>query len=171
MEGFPMAKNLLTDKRQRLLLSKGMIGYRCRRDGCRKRKSVRGSIVSPEIAALCVVVTRVGPNEIEGLTDTVNGVTHWPKRFRKLKVRAGFDPDSNVTFDEVKASIHTAVLEANDNDRKKLPKLRPTRVKTEKHLKRRELKQKISAERRAKSMKEREEFLRRYPEWEGKIKN
>ncbi|KAG0440607.1 40S ribosomal protein S6 [Dictyocoela muelleri] len=171
MEGFPMAKNLLTDKRQRLLLSKGMIGYRCRRDGCRKRKSVRGSIISSEIAALCVVVTKVGDNEIEGLTDVVNGVTHWPKRFRKLKVRAGFDPDSNVTIEQVKESIYSAVLEANDNDKRKLPKIRPTRVKTTKHLMRRELKKKISAERREKTKREREEFLKKYPEWENKVKN
>lgn len=45
-QGFPMKQGVLTPQRVRLLLSKGMSCYRERRDGERKRKSVRGCIVS-----------------------------------------------------------------------------------------------------------------------------
>jgi hypothetical protein len=45
-QGFPMKQGVLTPQRVRLLLSKGQSCYRERRDGERKRKSVRGCIVS-----------------------------------------------------------------------------------------------------------------------------
>merc|ERR1719398_136699 len=43
--------------------------YRERRSGCRKRKSVRGCIVGPDLATMSLVIAKKGDNEIEGLTD------------------------------------------------------------------------------------------------------
>src|ERR1700759_4383179 len=45
-QGFPMKQGVLLPHRVRLLLSKGHSTYRPRRTGERKRKSVRGCIVS-----------------------------------------------------------------------------------------------------------------------------
>lgn len=46
--------------RVRLLLSKGHSCYRPRRDGERKRKSVRGCIVDANLSVLCLVIVRKG---------------------------------------------------------------------------------------------------------------
>ena len=48
-QGFPMKQGVMTSKRVRLLLKKGSSCYRQRRKGERKRKSVRGCIVSGDI--------------------------------------------------------------------------------------------------------------------------
>lgn len=46
--------------RVRLLLSKGHSCYRPRRDGERKRKSVRGCIVDSNLSVLALVIVRKG---------------------------------------------------------------------------------------------------------------
>merc|ERR1711924_15311 len=60
---------ILRNQRVRLLFKKGMSCYRERRSGCRKRKSVRGCIVGPDLAIMNLVVAKKGPEEIPGLTD------------------------------------------------------------------------------------------------------
>ena len=45
-----MMQGVLSNQRVRLLFSKGMKTYRPRRKGERKRKSVRGCIVGPDLA-------------------------------------------------------------------------------------------------------------------------
>ncbi|GAK62000.1 40S ribosomal protein S6-b [Moesziomyces antarcticus] len=76
-QGFPMKQGVLLPNRVRLLLSKGDSCYRPRRTGERKRKSVRGCIVGPDIQALHLIVVKQGDNEIPGLTDADSTV---PKR-------------------------------------------------------------------------------------------
>ncbi len=64
--------------------------YRTRRTGERKRKSVRGCVVSSELSVLNLVVVKKGDQEIAGLTDQVKPRRHAPKRasaIRKLFVR------------------------------------------------------------------------------------
>lgn len=67
-QGFPMIQGLLINKRAKLLLKAGSKAYRPRRKGERKKKSVRGCIVGPDIRVLNLVVVQKGPGEIEGLT-------------------------------------------------------------------------------------------------------
>merc|ERR1711869_5963 len=57
-QGFPMKQGILSNSRVRLLFKKGMSCYRERRSGCRKRKSVRGCIVGPDIAVMSLVVEK-----------------------------------------------------------------------------------------------------------------
>ncbi len=57
-QGFPMKQGVLLPNRVRLLLSKGDSCYRPRRTGERKRKSVRGCIVGPDIQALHLIVVK-----------------------------------------------------------------------------------------------------------------
>merc|ERR1712099_142513 len=68
-QGFPMKQGVLTNGRVRLLLNKGHSCYRPRRDGERKRKSVRGCIVDGNLAVLNLAIVKKGDNEIPGLTD------------------------------------------------------------------------------------------------------
>lgn len=51
-DGFPMKQGVLIKGRVRLLLTKGHSCYRPRRTGERKKKSVRGCIVGPDIRVL-----------------------------------------------------------------------------------------------------------------------
>lgn len=66
--------------RTRLLLADGHSCYRARRDGERKRKSVRGCIVGNDIRVLSVIVVKQGDNEVPGLTDNVLPKRLGPKR-------------------------------------------------------------------------------------------
>lgn len=84
-QGFPMKQGVLLPYRVRLLLSDGHSCYRTRRDGERKRKSVRGCIVGPDIAVLSVVIVKQGESEIPGLTDNVLPKRLGPKRATKIR--------------------------------------------------------------------------------------
>jgi small subunit ribosomal protein S6e len=84
-QGFPMKQGVLLPYRVRLLLSDGHSCYRPRRKGERKRKSVRGCIVGPDIAVLSLVIVKQGENEIPGLTDTVLPKRLGPKRATKIR--------------------------------------------------------------------------------------
>jgi len=59
-QGFPMKQGVLTTGRVRLLLSAGHSCYRPRRDGERRRKSVRGCIVDANLSVLNLVIVRKG---------------------------------------------------------------------------------------------------------------
>jgi small subunit ribosomal protein S6e len=80
-----MKQGVLLPYRVRLLLSDGHSCYRPRRKGERKRKSVRGCIVGPDIAVLSLVIVKQGENEIPGLTDTVLPKRLGPKRATKIR--------------------------------------------------------------------------------------
>lgn len=84
-QGFPMKQGVLLPSRVRLLLSDGHSCYRERRDGQRKRKSVRGCIVGSDIAALALIVVKQGDADIPGLTDTVLPKRLGPKRATKIR--------------------------------------------------------------------------------------
>lgn len=93
-QGVPMVPGHDTIKRIRLLLAKGDIGYRCRRDGVRKRKTVRGSIVSSHTQVMCLVIAQIPEGkEIPGLTDTVKDKSHFLKRASKIRAAFGI-PES-----------------------------------------------------------------------------
>lgn len=84
-QGFPMRQGVLTNTRVRLLMQKGHKCYRQRRAGERKRKSVRGCIVGQDIAVLNLVVTKIGDNDIPGLTDDSVPRRLGPKRANNIR--------------------------------------------------------------------------------------
>ena len=84
-QGFPMKQGVLLPYRVKLLLADGHSCYRIRRTGERRRKSVRGCIVGPDIAVLSVVIVKQGDNEIAGLTDVVLPKRLGPKRATKIR--------------------------------------------------------------------------------------
>merc|ERR1711924_99172 len=84
-QGFPMLQGVLTNQRVRLLFKKGMKCFRERRKGSRKRKSVRGCIVGPDLSVLSLVVAKKGEQDIPGLTDEVLPRRLGPKRASKIR--------------------------------------------------------------------------------------
>jgi len=84
-QGFPMKQGVLTNQRVRLLLSDGHSCYRIRRRGERKRKSVRGCIVSGDLSVVNLVVVKKGEAEIPGLTDQSKPRRLGPKRASRIR--------------------------------------------------------------------------------------
>merc|ERR1711887_222961 len=84
-QGFPMKQGTLTNGRVRLLLKKGTTCYRPRKDGERKRKSVRGCIVDGNLAVLSMAIIKKGEAEIPGLTDNTIPRRLGPKRASKIR--------------------------------------------------------------------------------------
>lgn len=63
----------------------GHSGYRPRKDGERKRKSVRGCIVGPDLSALDLVIVKKGDAELPGITDKYVPRRLGPKRASKIR--------------------------------------------------------------------------------------
>jgi len=95
-QGFPMKQGVLCNHRVRLLMRKGMSCYRQRRAGERKRKSVRGCIVGPDLAVLNLVVVKQGEADIEGLTNEQIPVRLGPKRANKIRKLFALTKDDDV---------------------------------------------------------------------------
>ncbi len=63
-DGFPMRRDLPGPRRKRLILSSGT-GFHPTRPGVRKKKTVRGNAVSPDILQLNMKIVKRGPKSIE----------------------------------------------------------------------------------------------------------
>mmetsp|Transcript_119690 Transcript_119690/g.350012 ORF Transcript_119690/g.350012 Transcript_119690/m.350012 type:complete len:236 (+) Transcript_119690:75-782(+) len=113
-QGFPMKQGILVNHRVRLLFKKGMSCYRERRKGCRKRKSVRGCIVGPDLAVLALVVVKKGPEEIPGLTDDNRPRRLGPKRASHIRKLFGLEKQDDVRKYVVRREV---------GKRKKAPKI------------------------------------------------
>lgn len=83
--GFCMKQGVNTKNMVRLLLSEGSAGYFCKREGTRKRRTVRGCIVGPGIAAVNTIIFKKGEGEIPGLTDKSIPRKLGPKRANKIR--------------------------------------------------------------------------------------
>ncbi|KAL9107976.1 MAG: hypothetical protein Q9227_007191 [Pyrenula ochraceoflavens] len=95
-QGFPMKQGVMLPTRVRLLLSDGHSCYRPRRDGERKRKSVRGCIVGSDLSVLALSIVKQGDGDIPGLTDTVNPKRLGPKRATKIRKFFGLSKEDDV---------------------------------------------------------------------------
>ncbi|KAI9347206.1 ribosomal protein S6e-domain-containing protein [Zopfochytrium polystomum] len=95
-QGFPMKQGVLKPGRASLLLSEGHSCYRPRRTGERKRKTVRGCIVGPDISALSLVVVKQGDTPIPGLTDVTVPKRLGPKRASKIRKLFSLSKEDDV---------------------------------------------------------------------------
>lgn len=71
-QGFPMRVDLHGTARKRLLLSSGP-GYKAKRKGERKRKSIRGNTVAEDIAQVNLKVVKAGKEKLEKLFGKAEG--------------------------------------------------------------------------------------------------
>ncbi|KAK8952547.1 40S ribosomal protein S6-1 [Platanthera zijinensis] len=97
-QGFPMKQGVLTPGRVRLLLSRGTSCFRGhgRRNGERRRKSVRGCIVSPDLSVLNLIIVKKGENDLPGLTDIEKPRMRGPKRASKIRKLFNLSKEDDV---------------------------------------------------------------------------
>lgn len=95
-QGFPMKQGVLSQGRVRLLLSKGHSCYRPRRNGERRRKSVRGCIVDGNMSVLSLVIVKKGDVDIPGLTDRYVPRMRGPKRASKIRKLFNLSKEDDV---------------------------------------------------------------------------
>merc|ERR1719343_1161343 len=107
-----MKQGILCNHRVKLLFKKGMSCYRERRAGCRKRKSVRGCIVGPDLAVMALVLVKKGAEDIPGLTDDNKPRRLGPKR--ASNIRKLFNP-------EKKDDVRNFVVRREAGKKKKAP--------------------------------------------------
>jgi len=139
-QGFAMKQGVLVNGRVRILLRARVSLYRPRRTGERKRKSVRGCICGPDIAALFLRVLEKGPGEVEGLTDAERPRRLGPKRANRIRTAFALRKQD----DPRKCVVRRAVTKAADPEKKteektfyKSPKVQ--RLITDKRLRRKML--------------------------------
>ena len=155
-QGFPMKQGVLAPGRVRLLLSKGQSCYRPRRKGERKRKSVRGCIVGPDLATLNLVIVRKGDADIPGLTDETVPKRLGPKRANKI--RALFDLKKE---DDVRKYVFVRQFENKAGKTVyKSPKIQ--RLVTPVTLQRKRRQMAIKRKARAKAKREEQEYSKLY---------
>lgn len=97
-QGFAMKQGVLTPNRVRLLMNRntpGCRGYGMRK-GERKRKSVRGCIISHQISVLHLLVVKNGDKPIEGLTDRNIPRRLGPKRVSKIRKLFNLSKEDDV---------------------------------------------------------------------------
>ena len=91
-----MLNGVLRKGRVRLLLKLGQNLLRSKRDGYRKRKSVRGCIVGEDISTLNLAIVTQGEKTITGLSDVMAPNRKGPKRASKIRKLFSLSADENV---------------------------------------------------------------------------
>jgi len=152
-QGFPMKQGVLLPFRVRLLLADGHSCYRARRTGERKRKSVRGCIVGPDIAVLSLVVVKQGEAGIPGLTENVLPKRLGPKRATKIRKFFNLKKEDDVRKFVIRREV-TSKKKEGAKPYTKAPKIQrlvtPIRLQRRRHL--RSLKnRKLDAQKAARS--------------------
>merc|ERR1711998_568991 len=136
-QGFTMKQGVLADYRVRLLMKTGMSCYYPRRSGERKRKSVRGCIVSHDISALALTVVKKGEAEIPGLTDGSKPRRLGPKRASKIRKLFALAKDDDVRKFVIRREI--APKGEGKKTKSKAPKIQrlitPVALQRKRHIK------------------------------------
>jgi len=136
-QGFPMKQGVLLPYRVKLLLGDGHSCYRERRNGERRRKSVRGCIVGPDIAVLSLVIVKQGESDVPGLTDVVLPKRLGPKRATKIRSFFNLTKEDDVRKYVVRREV-TSKKKENAKPYTKAPKIQrlvtPLRLQRRRHL-------------------------------------
>jgi len=106
-QGFPMMQGVMINHRTRLLLDGRTGSYTPKRDGCRKRKSVRGCIIGQDMSCINLVITKRGPVDLPKLTDKASErpSTRGPKRASHIRKAWGLSKKEDVRNYVVKRVI------------------------------------------------------------------
>ena len=119
-QGFPMKQGVLAQKRVRLLFQPGASCFRkYGRSGMRKRKSVRGCIVGPDISILNLLVVQQGEQPIPGLTDEPQPRRLGPKRANRIRKLFNLKKEDDVR----KYVVSRTVTKKNGKTYRKAPKI------------------------------------------------
>lgn len=168
-QGFPMKNGVLVPTRVRLLLGAGTSCYRQRRDGERRRKSVRGCIVGPDMQALHLIIVKQGEQDIPGLTDAESVVPKrlGPKRANHIRKFFNLSKKDDVREFVVRREVKSK-KEGDDRTYTKAPKIQrlitAQRLQRKRHL--RSLKVRKTEAQRA----QKEEFHKLMAKRQGDLK-
>lgn len=135
-QGFPMMQGVLANHRVRLLFTKGMSGYRPRKKGEKKRKSIRGCIVGPDLAVLNLVLVKKGAGEIPGLTDGEKPRRLGPKRASNIRRLFNLDAKEDVRRFVVRRQLEGKKKTKAPKIQRLITKSRLQRKRHEKKIKR-----------------------------------
>merc|ERR1712173_110268 len=163
-DGFPMRQGVLVNKRVKLLLRRGMPCYKALRKGERRRKSVRGCIVGPDIASLSLTIIKRGEADLPGLTDTTVPRRLGPKRVGKICKMFNLSKDDDVRDYVVRRKVVTK----NGNKITKKPKIQ--RLITPGVLQRRKQLKKKVIKRKERSYQKRKAYFDRLAERSKQVK-
>jgi len=138
----------MVNGRVRLLLKKKTTTFRPRRTGHRKRKSVRGCIVGPDLAVISLAILKKGDTDIEGVTDTEKPRRLGPKRANYIRKVFALRKK-----DDVRKYVVRREIKRKDKTFFKAPKIQ--RLITETRLRRKKLAKKSKKEgfKRSKDLK------------------
>merc|ERR1711948_83660 len=109
-----MKQGVLVNQRVRLLFKKGMSCFRERRSGSRKRKSIRGCVVGPDLAVMSLVIVKKGAEDLPGLTDDNKPRRLGPKRASNIRKLFNL---------EKKDDVRKFVVRREAGKKKKAPKI------------------------------------------------
>jgi len=158
-QGFPMKQGVLTNTRVRLLLRANTTCYRPRRDGERRRKSVRGCIVGADISVLHLVIVKKGSEEVEGLTDKTFPRRLGPKRASKIRKLFNLSKEDDVRKYVIRREIKTK----EGKPEPKIPKTKAPKIQrliTPQRLQRKRHELSVKKKRAEKSTKEAAEYAK-----------
>merc|ERR1712066_554116 len=120
-QGFSMKQGVLHHGRVRLLLFKGVSGYRPGRNGERKRKSVRGCIVNHDMSVVSTIIVKKGDADIPGLTDALVDRRLGPKRANKIRKLFNLDKEDDVRKYVIRRTLKPT--EKHAKSKSKAPKI------------------------------------------------
>jgi len=154
-DGFAMKQGILIQGRTRILMSEGHSCYRPRRTGERKRKSIRGCIVGPDLSVLALAVVKTGEQPIAGLTDDKKPRRLGPKRATRIRKLFNLtkqdDPRRFVL-------LYSRKIEKNGKTHYKTPKIQ--RLVTDVRLRRKRIYKKEKKERWERTRKSQAEYVK-----------
>jgi small subunit ribosomal protein S6e len=158
-QGFPMMQGVLVNQRVSLLMKKGYCYYRPRRAGERKRKSVRGCIVGPDLAVINLVIVKKGEADVPGLTDAESNRPRrlGPKRANNIRKLFNLTKEDDVR----KFVVTREVEQKNGKINQKRPKIQRLITPATLSHKRRLANKKAAAQAKAKAERAEYEKLRK----------
>ena len=170
-DGFAMKQGVFTNTRIRLLLSPGSKGYRATRTGERKRRSVRGCIVGPDISMLSLILVKKGDAEIPGLTDTTKPRRLGPKRASNIRKLYGIEKKegekSQLDNALIKKNVIRRTFKSKKNpeapQRHKAPKIQ--RLITDNRIRRKRVIREVAVNRWKKTQQASSEYQKLYNDW------
>jgi len=95
-DGFAMKEGVNINKRVRLLLDGKTGHFRPLRKGQKRRKSVRGCIIGPDIAAINTIIVKKGDKDLPGITDRHLPRRLGPKRANHIRKLFNLGPKDDV---------------------------------------------------------------------------
>jgi small subunit ribosomal protein S6e len=150
-QGFSMKAGVLTNQRVRVLMKEGSKCFRPRRDGQKKRKSVRGCICGPDLSVITLTIVEKGEKEIPGITDEEKPRRLGPKRANKIRKLFSLGKQ-----DDVRKYVVSRKVEKNGKTWIKRPKIQ--RLVTDSRIRRKKLFKKLKRDRFEKSKQERQQY-------------